>query len=72
MISDCGRVLDPGITRGCNGAAWFQVCQHYSSVIEREQPLIGPGEFGYNTLTCPTDAGGNARAGGAGEQVTAD
>lgn len=66
------RTVHPGTTRGCNGAVWPQVCQHYSSVIEREQPLIGPGEFGYNPLTCPTDVGGNARGGGVGEQVTAD
>ncbi|KAL8826184.1 MAG: hypothetical protein Q9191_003962 [Dirinaria sp. TL-2023a] len=63
----------PGIPpRVCDGARWPQACQHYSSVIHTEQPLVDPHEPGFNPLTCPTRSRNNYRGGGRGEQITVD
>lgn len=73
LFSKSNVTPDPGITKGCNGAAWPQACQHYSSVIAYHQPYLRPGERGYNPLTCPTSSSAvNYRIGGLGEQIVAD
>lgn len=73
ITSDSNVTPDPGTVRVCNGAAWPQACQHYSSVIHWQQPLVDPGhDRGYNPLTCPTHSRFNYRQGGVGKQITVD
>ncbi|KAL8726295.1 MAG: hypothetical protein Q9166_006797 [cf. Caloplaca sp. 2 TL-2023] len=66
------RTEHPGIVRNCNGAAWPQACQHYSSVIDGEQPIVETGERGYNPLTCPTRSLNNYRRGARGEAIVVE
>ncbi len=75
ITSDSNELPDPGLIRACDGAAWPQACQHYSSVINFEQQLVDaddPHDRGYNPLTCPTKSRANYRQGGRGEQIVTD